>query len=151
MGIGFLWFNMGPVECCWENKETNLQIPCDYCRLRNCGSWNYYFYLFICGAGVEPSPLLLRLFIGLLYQPCTIDGDDCEAISGMNEWQGKPTYSEETCPIAALSITDPTWPDTCLNSGRRGGKPAINRLSYGTAIMELATTSLHGHQRISYN
>jgi hypothetical protein len=26
----------------------------------------------------------------------------------MNEWQGKPKYSEETCPSAALATTDPT-------------------------------------------
>jgi hypothetical protein len=36
------------------------------------------------------------------------DGDDCGAIGGMNEWQEKPKYSEETCHSAALSTTDPT-------------------------------------------
>jgi hypothetical protein len=46
--------------------------------------------LFVSGVGVEISPLLLRQFNGLLYQPCVRDGDDCGAISGMNEWQGKP-------------------------------------------------------------
>jgi hypothetical protein len=65
------------------------------------------FILFIYGSGVEPSALLLRPFIGILYQPWMIDGDDCGAISGMNEWQGKPKYSEETWPSAALYITDP--------------------------------------------
>jgi hypothetical protein len=29
----------------------------------------------------------------------------------------------------------PTWPDPGLNPGRRGGKPATNRLSYGAAFM----------------
>jgi hypothetical protein len=48
-----------------------------------------------------------------------------------DDWQGKPKYSEETCPRAALSTTNPTCcPDA--NPGRRGGKPATNRLSYGT-------------------
>jgi hypothetical protein len=28
---------------------------------------------------------------------------------------------------------NPTWPDSGLNPGRRGGKPATNRLSYGAA------------------
>jgi hypothetical protein len=28
---------------------------------------------------------------------------------------------------------NPTWPDPGLNPGRRGGKPATNRLSYGAA------------------
>jgi hypothetical protein len=48
-------------------------------------------------------------------------------------WQGKSKYSEKTCPSATLSTTNPTWPDLGLNPGRRGGKPATNRLSYGTA------------------
>jgi hypothetical protein len=33
-----------------------------------------------------------------------IDGDHCGAINGMNEWQGKPKYSEETCPSAKLCL-----------------------------------------------
>jgi hypothetical protein len=46
-------------------------------------------------AEVEPSPLLLRQFIGLFYQPWKIDGDDFGAIDGMNEWQGQPA---PVCP-----------------------------------------------------
>jgi hypothetical protein len=34
---------------------------------------------------VEPSPLLLRTFIGLFYQHWMIDVNDYRAISGMNE------------------------------------------------------------------
>jgi hypothetical protein len=64
---------------------------------------------FIYRTGVEPSPLLLRSFIGLLYQPRMIDDDnDCGALSEMNEWQGKPKYWEETCPSTDLSTMDPT-------------------------------------------
>jgi hypothetical protein len=33
-----------------------------------------------------------------------------------------------------LSTTNPTWPDPGANPGRRGGKPATNRLSYGAAL-----------------
>jgi hypothetical protein len=48
-----------------------------------------------------------------MYQPWLADDDDdddndCGASGGMNEWQGKPKYSEETCPSAALSTADPT-------------------------------------------
>jgi hypothetical protein len=50
-------------------------------------------------------------------------------------WQGKPKYSEETCPNATLSTINPTWSDLGSNPGRRGGKPATNHLSYGTAEM----------------
>jgi hypothetical protein len=49
------------------------------------------------------------------------------------DWQRKPKYSEKTGLSATLSTTDPTWPDPGSNSGRRGGKPATNRLSYGAA------------------
>jgi hypothetical protein len=48
---------------------------------------NFFFNLFIYGSGVESNPLLLQSFIGLLYQPCMIDDDDCGAISAMNEQQ----------------------------------------------------------------
>jgi hypothetical protein len=41
----------------------------------------------------------------------------------------EPKYSEKTCRSATLSTTNPTWPDP----GRRSGKPATNRLSYGAA------------------
>jgi hypothetical protein len=32
-----------------------------------------------------------------------------------------------------LSTTNPTWPDPGSNPGRRGGKSASNRLTYGAA------------------
>jgi hypothetical protein len=51
----------------------------------------------------------------------------------LNEnWQGKPKYSEKICRSATSSTTNPTWPDLGSNLGRRGGKPAANRLSYVT-------------------
>jgi hypothetical protein len=49
-------------------------------------------------------------------------------------WQGKPKYSEKTYPSATSPTTDLTWPDLGSNLGRRGGKPATNSLSYGTAL-----------------
>jgi hypothetical protein len=56
-------------------------------------------------------------------------------ISRWNEnWQGKPKCSEKTCPSATLSTTNPTWPELGSDPGCRGGNPATNRLSYGTAF-----------------
>jgi uncharacterized membrane protein len=57
-------------------------------------------------------------------------------------WQGKPKYSDKTCPGATLFTTNPTWPDLGSNSSRRGEKLATNRLSYGTAIW-LWVTSMY--------
>jgi hypothetical protein len=51
------------------------------------------------------------------------------------DWQGKTKYSEKTCASATLSTTNPTSPDPESNPGRRGGKPATNRLSYGAAFI----------------
>jgi hypothetical protein len=47
----------------------------------------------------------------------------------------EPKCSEKTCPSATLSTTNRKWPDPGPNPGRRGGKPATNRLSYGAAYV----------------
>jgi hypothetical protein len=64
---------------------------------------------------------------------------DCEdgEFGGMNEnWQGKPKYSENTCPSATLSTTNPTWPDS-------GSNPEpTNRLSYGVSYDGITTVSV---------
>jgi hypothetical protein len=62
--------------------------------------------------------------------PSPGDYDEGE-IGGMIS-RGNPKYSEKTCSSAASSTTNPTCcPDA--NPGRHGGKPATNRLNYGTA------------------
>jgi hypothetical protein len=60
------------------------------------------------------------------------------------DWQGKPKYSEKTCPNVTLSTTNST-------SDRRGWKPATNRLNYGegfndTYIVQLLKTLLNNQQ-----
>jgi hypothetical protein len=46
-------------------------------------------------------------------------------------WRGK------TCPSSTTPTTNSTWPAWGSNPGRRGGKPATKRLSYGTALRPL--------------
>jgi hypothetical protein len=46
----------------------------------------------------------------------------------------KPKNWEKPCPIVTLSTTNLTWTEPEANPGFRGGKPATNRLSCGTAI-----------------
>jgi hypothetical protein len=51
------------------------------------------------------------------------------------DWQGKPKYSEKKpAPAPLCPPHNPTWLDPGLNPGRRVGKPATNRLSYGAAF-----------------
>jgi hypothetical protein len=41
-----------------------------------------------------------------------------------------------------LSTTNPTWTDPGSNPGLRGGRPAANRLSHGTAFVDMLLTIL---------
>jgi hypothetical protein len=65
------------------------------------------------------------------------DGRSWVRSSRWNEnWQGKPKYSEKICPNGTLSTANSTGLDLFSNPGRRGGKPATNRLNYGTAYSQ---------------
>jgi hypothetical protein len=52
----------------------------------------------------------------------------------MNDSQMLSEYSEKTWPSAAFFATNTTRLDQGSNPGRRGGRPANNRLSYDTAM-----------------
>jgi hypothetical protein len=49
-------------------------------------------------------------------------------LAGETEVLGENLPQRHFCPSR-----NPTWPEPGLNPGRRGGKPATNRLSYGAA------------------
>jgi hypothetical protein len=63
-----------------------------------------------------------------------IDGDDCGAISVMNEWQGKPKYSEKNLPQCRSVHYRSHMTLPGLEPGLSLWKPVTNRLSYGTAV-----------------
>jgi hypothetical protein len=86
------------------------------------------------GGGVQTGS---TRHVGHLLAYCTCTGWLWEWRIWWNEWQGKPKYSEKTCPDATLSTINSTWPDPELNPGRRGGKSATNRFSYGAAMTKL--------------
>jgi hypothetical protein len=50
-------------------------------------------------------------------------------LAGETEGLGEKLPQRHFCPSQ-----NPTCPDSGLNPGRRGGKPATNRLSYGAAF-----------------
>jgi hypothetical protein len=98
---------------------------------------------------VSFSLLLVGVALGPLscghFWPIVPDPDDRWGLLWKNwwneDWQEKPKYSEKTWTSATLSTTDPTWPDPGSNPGRRGGKPATNRLSYGAPTLISYTVS----------
>jgi hypothetical protein len=71
-----------------------------------------------------------RPLIGLLYLPRVI-----MMMENLVEWRlaGETEVSEKTYPSATFSTTNPTWPDSGSNPGRRVGKPVTNSLSYDAA------------------
>jgi hypothetical protein len=82
-------------------------------------------FLVSCG-GVRVSPLSTSATISSIV--ATQD-------NGWNEWQRKPKYLEKTCRNAALSATNPTWPDLGWNLGHRGGKPATDCMKLGNSFL----------------
>jgi hypothetical protein len=53
-------------------------------------------------------------------------------LAGKTEVLGENLPQRHFCPSQ-----NPTWPDPALNPGRRAGKPATNRLSYGAAHLRI--------------
>jgi hypothetical protein len=92
---------------------------------------DYYFFYLVCEAfGTEATP-------SLLCQPRVIVNWRWLWRSWWNvDWQGhKPKFLGGNLPQRHFCPSqNPTWPDPGLNPGRRGGKPATNRLSYGAAV-----------------
>jgi hypothetical protein len=112
------------VEECRLGSPLKITIQC----------LKLFFLICIVGGGVQTGS---SRHVGHLLAYCTCPGWLWGWRILWNEWQGKPKYSEKTCPDATLSTTNPTWPDPGLNPGRRGRKPATNRFSYGAACLKL--------------
>jgi hypothetical protein len=100
------------------------------------GKWSasllgrFFFILVSEAIGTAATP-------GLLCQPRVIvkmiveKHMECR-LAGETEALGENLPQRHFCPSQ-----NSTWPDLGLNPGRRGGKPATNRLSYGAASRSL--------------
>jgi hypothetical protein len=107
-------------------------------RSLGCGKSNVTLFFLVSRGGVRLSPL----GTSATNSPIVPAPDErwwwvCSSRWNEN-WQGKPKYSEKTCPSATLFTTNPTWHDLGSNPGRRYGKPATKCLSYGTANVRLS-------------
>jgi hypothetical protein len=85
-------------------------------------------FLFIYSYWGETESLGTAAITGLLYQPQIMEKLVEWSLAGETEVLGENLPQSHFCPSQ-----NPTWLDPGLNSGRRGGKPATNRLSYGAA------------------
>jgi hypothetical protein len=108
--------------------------------------------LFIIISEVGLSPLGTAAASGLLYKPQMIDEGDFGSIGGMKIVRGNRSTRRKPAPVPLCPPQIPTRPDPSSNPGRRGGKPATNRLSYGAAFDWLNSryfTLLHQLQTFS--
>jgi hypothetical protein len=64
-------------------------------------------------------------------------------LAGETEVLGENLPQRHFCPSQ-----NPTWTDPGLNPGRRSGKPATNRLSYGAAVCWHSLCRLFGNLRV---
>jgi hypothetical protein len=96
----------------------------------------FSFFFFFLGVEWDWVHLVCRPLIGLLHQPRTI-GDECEAVDRMRIGRGNQSIRRKPAPV---QLRPPQIPHDLLgsNPGRRGGKPATNCLSCGTAMAEIA-------------
>jgi hypothetical protein len=78
------------------------------------------------------SPLGTAATSGLLYQPQRIDDGDCGAVGGIKIGRGNRSTRRKPVPAPLCPPQIPHVQGS--NPGRRGGKPATNRLSYGVAL-----------------
>jgi hypothetical protein len=68
-----------------------------------------FFFFFVCWGRVRLSPFGMSATNWPIV-PAPVDRWVWSSWWNEN-WQGELKYSEKTCPSAALSITNPTWPD----------------------------------------
>jgi hypothetical protein len=89
------------------------------------------FFLFL-GVGWDWVHLVRRSLIGLLYQPRMRDNDECGAVGGMKIGRETEVHGGNL-PQCHFAHQNPAGTDLGSIPDHRVGKPAPNRLSYGTA------------------
>jgi hypothetical protein len=96
------------------------------------GLGDQIFFIIISGVGL--SPLGTAASSGLLYKPQMIDEGDCGAIGVMKIGRGNRSTRRKpaTAPLCPPQI--PHDQTRVRTPGRRDGKPATYRLSYGAAL-----------------
>jgi hypothetical protein len=126
----------GPYE---ERKAQDFQGHCLFILFL------FHFFFLVSWGGVRLS----TLGMSATNWPIVLAPDDrwwrmWSSLWNEN-WQGKPKYSEKTCPSASLSTTNPTWLDLVSKPSHHNEKSATKRLKCGTAFILLKNCSIRRH------
>jgi hypothetical protein len=97
---------LGPLDTATTNRPIKLKLV----------GWIFWY----CGN-----------ILASLYQPRMIGDGDCGDNWWNEDWQGETEVLGENLPQRRFFHQKSHMPRSVLNPGRRGGKPATNRLSYG--------------------
>jgi hypothetical protein len=121
----FTCYNVRTISCSKNLVTVILFSTGSISQMPPLTYWLTYFFILVCEAiGTAATP-------GLLCQPRVIVKMQMECrLTGETEVLEENLPQRHFCPSK-----NPTWPDPGLNPGRRGGKPATNRLSYGAAYL----------------
>jgi hypothetical protein len=124
-------------------QRDHYKCVCKFCIQENdirITSDHHNFFFCFHGLGWDWVRLVRRQLFDLLYQPRMRGDNDCGAIGGMRIGRGNQNTRRRPAPVP---FCPPQIPDDLdSKSGRRGGKPANNRLSYGTAIHTITKLSV---------
>jgi hypothetical protein len=101
-----------------------------------CFAYLVIFFFQFLGVGSAWVHLVRRPLFGLLYQPRMID-DECAVLGGMRIGRGNRNTRRKRVPMTLCAPQIPYDLNWNATRARRGGKPATNGLSYGTASASL--------------
>jgi hypothetical protein len=92
---------------------------------------------------MQPSPIVLKPFIGLLQRPWTTDdGDNCGANS-WNEWESRERKnSDKASPSVRLHHRAHTWFIPVSNLGRLDERPGLPTWTTAQVIFDLLRSTL---------
>jgi hypothetical protein len=92
----------------------------NHCRAISCPRLTFFLILDCEAIVTAATPRVIVKMIMEKQMECRLAGE--------TQVLGENVSQRQFCPSQ-----NPTWPDPSLNPGRRGGKPATNRLSYCAA------------------
>jgi hypothetical protein len=123
------------LQFCLLSEALFLAVYLVYTHFRYSICWHHYTFLFVLFLWVGWNGV--HYYSGHYWPIVPVPDDDGCWVwsSGWYARQGKPKYSEKTCPSVASSTTNPTWPDPGSNSAAAVGSRRLTAWTTAQPIM----------------